>query len=250
MRDFWLGTSMPHWLELTATPLFVASHRLAPYKNLPKARGLWAQDSGGFNQITQHGRYLETAEEYASQTAIRAKQIGHLAWAAPQDWMCEPMALARTGLTIKVHQRKTIVNWLVLNHYAPHIQWVPVLQGWTFEDYFRHVGMYKAVGVDLRDFSLVGVGTICRRQHTVEAEEIITCLADYGLRLHGFGFKVRGLQRVHQQLVSADSMAWSFRARRIGHPVCGGLCTAKKACNNCIFFALQWYAKVKRLVAN
>ena len=39
-------------------------------------------------------------------------------------------------------------------------------------------------------------------------------LASIGLRLHGFGVKAGGLVRYADCLASADSLAWSFEARR------------------------------------
>jgi hypothetical protein len=48
---FWLGTHMPNWLDETATPLFVSHRRLAKRRRLPRARGPWALDSGGFTEL-------------------------------------------------------------------------------------------------------------------------------------------------------------------------------------------------------
>jgi hypothetical protein len=41
--------------------------------------------------------------------------------------------------------------------------------------------------VDLATLPLVGVGSVCRRQHSREVEQIIWALAGRGLRLHTFG---------------------------------------------------------------
>jgi len=58
------------------------------------------------------------------------------------------------------------------------------------------------------------VGSVCRRQATGEIEEIVHSLASIGIRIHGFGVKAGGLVRYADCLVSADSLAWSFGARR------------------------------------
>ena len=60
------------------------------------------------------------------------------------------------------------------------------------------------------------------------------------LRLHGFGVKLTGLESYGDALVSADSMAWSYSARRT-HPLHG--CT-HKSCANCLRFALRWRDQV------
>jgi hypothetical protein len=97
--------------------------------------------------------------------------------------------------------------------------------------------------VDLTTAQLVGIGSVCRRQATREIGAIVTELAAAGLRLHGFGVKRRGLAEYAESLVSADSMAWSFGARRRA-PLVG--CTSHINCANCPRYALAWRASIAR----
>jgi hypothetical protein len=39
------------------------------------------------------------ADEYAGLVARYAEEIGGMDWAAPQDWMCEPWIIEKTGLS-------------------------------------------------------------------------------------------------------------------------------------------------------
>ena len=55
---------------------------------------------------------------------------------------------------------------------------------------------------------------MCRRQSTGQIAVIVTTLASLSLRLHGFGIKTSGLHLYGHLLASADSMAWSYAARR------------------------------------
>jgi len=116
----------------------------------------------------------------------------------------------------------------------------PVLQGYTLDEYLRCVDLYDRAGVDLTLEPVVGLGSVCRRQGTAEAERIITTLASMGIKLHGFGFKLQGLAKVGRLLVSADSMAWSYDARR--RPPLPGC--RHKNCANCARFALLWRERV------
>jgi hypothetical protein len=61
-----------------------------------------------------------------------------------------------------------------------------------------------------------------------------------GIRCHGFGVKVRGLRSYAEHLVSSDSMAWSYDARRKA-PLPG---CPHKNCANCLKYALRWRANV------
>lgn len=242
MTQFFLGTHRPNWLALTDVPLFVSRRRLCDYRTLPRARGAWKLDSGGFSELSMFGHWTVSVAAYVEEVRRFVGQIGGLVWAAAMDWMCEPMILSKTGLTVAEHQARTVANYLDLRERAPDLPWAPVLQGWAMDDYRRHVDQYDRAGVDLRAVPEVGIGSVCRRQHTAPVEDLIRALSRQGLRLHGFGFKVLGLTRLGSVLASADSMAWSFRARREGRPMCGS--ARHKNCANCLTFALSWRERV------
>jgi hypothetical protein len=234
--QFFLGTHQVDWLARLDVPLFVSRRRLAPRRNLPRARGPWALDSGGFTELSLHGRWTVAPADYVREVRRFRDEIGSLAWAAPQDWMCEPSVRDRTGLTVEEHQRRTIENLLELRSLAPDLPFVPVLQGWSVGDYWRHADAYGDAGIDLAREPLVGVGTVCRRQGTMSASGVLATLHAQGLRLHGFGYKREGLKRDAQYLASADSLAWSTNARR-NPPIAGH---THASCANCVEWALTW----------
>ena len=241
-RTFYLGTHHPGWLAKASVPLFVSRTRLIKRRTFPGASAHWALDSGAFTELSIHGRWTVPAEQYAREARLFSQEIGSLDFAAPQDWMCEPWILQRTGLSVSEHQRRTLLNFLKLQDLAPEVPWIPVLQGWAVHDYWRHAEMYAASGVDLADRPLVGVGSICRRQATKTAGGILASLATaYGLRLHAFGFKTLGLRQSSAYLGSADSMAWSMAARRAKAPLPG---CSHATCGNCFRFALLWRSEL------
>lgn len=245
MMTFFLGTHEVPWLgKYDHAPLFVSHRRLYRRKTLPVARRAWALDSGGFSELSLFGAWKTTAQEYANAVRRYQDEIGKLGWASSQDWMCEPWITKKTGLTVEEHQRRSVASVLELRAMAPEVNWLPVLQGWTIHDYFACVREYERAGVRLEREPLVGVGSVCRRQGTKEAVEIIEELATAGLSLHGFGFKKKGLEQLGHALKSADSMAWSFSARK--NPVYPG-CT-HKTCSNCPKYAFRWYDKVLKKI--
>ncbi|MDQ0845087.1 hypothetical protein QFZ68_004767 [Streptomyces sp. V1I6] len=239
---FYLGTHHPHWLARFDAPMFVSHRRLTGRRTLPAARGPWALDSGGFTELSMHGRWTINPEQYTTAVRRYRDEIGHLAWAAPQDWMCEPWITAKTGLSVTEHQRRTVTNYLTLREIAPDLPFAPVLQGWSMADYEQCAQLYTAEGIDLTTAPVVGLGSVCRRQHTASAEAIITRLHQHGIKnLHGFGFKTLGLHKVGHLLASADSLAWSYAARR--KPPMPG-CTTHINCANCHRYALAWRERV------
>lgn len=233
---FYLGAHHPHWLRVAGVPLFVSRRALGRYKTMPRAAARWALDSGGFSELSLHGGWKLTAREYVLEARRFRDEIGMLDFAAPQDWMCEPVMLARTGLSVAEHQNRTLYNFLELVQLAPDVPWIPVIQGWSSGEYERHVDAYMAAGVNLHAARLVGVGTVCRRQNTLMVSGMLACLASAGLRLHAFGFKLQGLAMCGDSLASADSMAWSYSARR-NPPIAGH---THKNCANCLEYALDW----------
>jgi hypothetical protein len=242
---FFLGTHLPHWLRLpdVAVPLFVSDRRLRRYRRLPRATAGWALDSGGFTELSRYGTWDHgpTLAEYVARIRRYREEIGHLAWAAPQDWMCERHILAETGLSVAEHQRRTVDNYLRLRDLDPELPVIPVVQGDTPWSYLRCVDRYGRAGVDLTRAGLVGVGSICGRQSTTEVGDILTGLHRVGVtRLHGFGVKTQGLARYAHLLVSADSMAWSSQARR--RPALPGC--RHRTCANCRRYALAWRQRV------
>lgn len=249
---FFLGADSPRWLARAAVPLFVSARQLRGRRRLPRAGAPWALDSGGFTELSLHGRWQTAPRQYAREARLWRGEVGNLAWCAPQDWMCEPQTLLRTGLSVEQHQERTLASYLTLCSLAPDLPWIPVLQGWAEADYLRHADAYHAAGVDLARLPLVGLGSVCRRQDTRGAELIVRRLACEGIRLHLFGFKLKGLLRCARWAASSDSMAWAQDARRdaarvhVGeerrHPCPAGKHDeeTRSGCTHCLPYALAW----------
>lgn len=236
---------MPSWLSTVDIPLFISHRRLLRYRTLPKAKGPWYLDSGGFSELSLYGKWHTTPEDYVRAVRRYRDEIGNLQWAAPQDYMCEAIMLAKTGLSVREHQARTVDSVQLLRAAAPDLQFIPVLQGWKLADYLYCIKLYERAGIDLTAEPIIGVGSVCRRQSTAEIGDIFQQLAGLGIRCHGFGVKSDGLRLYGKYLASADSMAWSMRGRHVqpcAHPHPG----RRVACSesNCISFALEWREKV------
>jgi hypothetical protein len=238
MNTFYLGVHEPAWLTRTDVPLFLSRRRLARRVSLPRALGPWALDSGGFSELSLHGRWQTPPRAYVDEVRRYRDEVGGLVWAAIQDWMCEPVIRAKTGKSVAQHQQRTVDSYAELLHRAPEVPWLPVLQGWSEPEYREHVDAYVARDLPLWD-RVVGVGSVCRRQGLDAARRILRQLARLGLRLHGFGFKMTGLTACAGLLESADSLAWSFRARHAGQQAC-----AHRSCANCLPYALRWRTRL------
>jgi hypothetical protein len=175
-------------------------------------------DSGAFTELHHYGAYRHSPSEYANSIRrLVNDRIADIEIAVSQDYMCEPFMLAKTGLTIPDHQHMTIERYdaLILN--AP-VMIMPVLQGYKSSDYVRHIGQY---GNRLLERMWVGVGSVCKRNGNPQAVvDVLDAIKRErpDLRLHGFGVKLTALGHsgVRELLHSADSMAWSYHARKNG----------------------------------
>ena len=124
---FYVGTDHPSWLwkEPIKYPLFISNRALSRYKSFKPADKAWSLDSGGFTELNMYGTWVTTPEQYIQQIRRYISEIGHLNWAAPQDWMCEPQVLKKTGFTVPEHQLLTVQNFQLLRHLAPDLPSAP-----------------------------------------------------------------------------------------------------------------------------
>jgi hypothetical protein len=238
---FHLGTDNPSWLwqeQSIRHPLFISTRRLERYSHLKPSTLTWSLDSGGFTELNMYGEWRTTPETYVERIR-RYQEIGGMLWASQQDWMCEQFVLSTTGLTVADHQLLTVNNLLTLRHLAADLPIIPVLQGWTTSDYLRHAEQFEAAGIDLAAEPIVGIGSVCRRADVGPIGDLIVKLSDDGIKLHGFGIKQDGIRRYGFALASADSMAWSFTARRATGRLCQTQHRAAK-CNHCLNWAQHW----------
>lgn len=195
---------------------FVSVNRLRHRKSDFRVRE-WILDSGAFSELARFGTYRDGVEQYAAQI-YRWQRCGRLLAAVSQDYMCEPVMLAKTGLSIPAHQRLTIERFRALRALVRGTYVMPILQGYAPADYVRHLRAYARL---LPRGAWVGVGSVCKRNADVPAIRAVLCAirrARADLRLHGFGLKTTALADgpIRAMLHSADSMAWSFHARRHG----------------------------------
>lgn len=210
---FYVGLHHPadaHHFERVFISINAVRHRRKP---VPAKD--WILDSGAFREIEQFGCYRHDPAEYAAEVDRLAAINPELTAAVSQDWMCEPFMLAKTGLTTREHQYRTIERYVQLRGLIRNVYLMPVLQGYSLESYLDHIEQYGSL---LHCGAYVGVGSVCKRNsdmRTIEAilSAIIRKRPD--LRLHGFGLKTTALSSgvVRECLYSADSMAWSFAAR-------------------------------------
>lgn len=237
---FYLGVHEPAWMPRSNVRLFVSHRRLTRRVKYPRAKTQWALDSGGFTEISLHGKWTVTPQDYVRACERYMSEIGKLEWCSPQDWMCEPHMIEKTGLTVREHQQRTLDNYLLLRSLSPKVPYIPVLQGWRAEDYVQHAHDYLTAGVDLNTALSVGVGSVCRRQGTEEAVGILKSILSVApkAKLHFFGLKTLGVQRLAPYLASSDSMSWSLNARK-GNRLPGHE-KVHASCANCFDFALAW----------
>lgn len=213
---FFTGMHHPHNAGKVPAA-FVSVHALERRRSgFPVRR--WVLDSGAFTTLAKHGGYPSPPSDYAFHIR-RFRNNGKLLAAVTQDYMCEPMMLEKTGLTIRQHQTLTVSRYdELISCDVGGVPIMPVLQGYSPEEYLDHLADY---GERLKLRHWVGVGSVCKRNSNPDS--ILQVLlgiksARPDLRLHGFGVKRTALEHpiVRRLFFSTDSMAWSYAARREG----------------------------------
>jgi len=215
--DFYLGLHQPNH-AFRFHRVFISVNRLRNRKSSFRVNR-WIMDSGAFSTIHKYGGYPMPVDAYAYQV-VKWRNTGIRLAAVSEDFMCEPVMLERTGMTVTQHQRMTVDRYSKLidltkdeNYYI-----MPVIQGYSPLEYKNCIRLY---GNLLVSNAWVGVGSVCKRNTNTESvlailDAVKTERPD--LRLHGFGLKTSALlnPRVSQLLHSSDSMAWSYSARMKG----------------------------------
>ena len=204
------------------------------------------------------GAYPWTLDQYLN-TAIEMGSA--LSWYSQPDFCCEPEIAAdaverdwriRATATMLEATLRTVATWqqqymaqlstlasasvlrelglgeqndvhhrMAMNFIRPP---VPVLQGWTVDDYRQSIELLYDVWSrwePLYECVLVGVGSVCRRDLHHPRHGILRILDTVdrelpkGVKLHLFGVKSAALRalRDHPRIASVDSMAYDFRAR-------------------------------------
>ncbi len=262
---------------------FVSVNRLRDRKG-PFAVGDWIMDSGAFTEIRTYGRYRHSVSDYAVEIRRWAGN-GHLLAASAQDWMCEAHIIKRTAIAegllpapagcdplghitdaqlrlvpalshhdhaarILLHQTRTIDRYDALLAEDTGVYIMPVLQGYQPADYVAHLALY---GSRLAPGAWVGVGSICKRNGDPRAiQSVLQAIrkARPDLRLHGFGLKTTALANpwIRSMLDTADSMAWSFSARREGRNP-NDWREAMKWTENITARPVQWLLDLARVAA-
>lgn len=256
MIDFYLGVHRAYWAWkddpdinacLDDIPLFVSHNQLKTVVNLHPARRYLAVDSGAFSIVSSGGwANGDTPRQYVSALNRYADALGPfmIRFAGPQDSMCEPHMLKITGMTVRQHCELTVQNYLELKSLDCRVRIIPSVQGWELRDYEYSLWLYDKYGVDLHSERYVGLGSVCRRQHTDEIAMLVRAMRSHGLNnIHTFGVKTLGIEKYADDINTGDSMSWSYQAFKNpaphDHPHKLGNCA------NCYIYAANWWRRLR-----
>ena len=172
-------------------------------------------DSGGYSFMKGKGEYETSNEVYLEYITEHEPEL----WAL-RDYPCEPDVLQEHGRTVEDHQRMTIDRHHDLLEVYERSdvpgQPVSVLQGWSVDDYTRHIQQMLEAGTLSGH---VAIGSVCRRNREEQIREIVLTvreeLPDWVDHLHAFGVKGSVLRypQVREALTSADSQSYEMQAQ-------------------------------------
>lgn len=219
-------------------PIMVSDLRLKRRASYHRAKGPVMVDSGSFTLHDKDGQF-DPPRVYARRARRYMDEIGNVVSVSIYGEMCEEWILAKTGRTIRQNQDMTVASFLELSAIDDTVPWLPELQGFALHEYHECVDLYERAGVDLTKFPAVGLGSICRREGTVEARRIAASLADRGIRLHGFG--VKDPKSLSSSFVRADSFAWSYGARKRTRECPHGVVAWER---NCPIYLAEWRERI------
>lgn len=185
-------------------------------KPLANAKGLRAVylDSAGFVAASLYGGFEWTVDQYINLAA----SYPFARWFS-MDCCVEPEIAANRDVVLDRIASTIRLNVLCRNRAIErgiHHNFAPVIQGWEARDYAACVeGMPW-----LSDYSLIGVGSMCRRavhgpNGVLHVLSVLDAILPPNVRLHLFGLKSQAAEAVrqHPRVASVDSQAWGTAAR-------------------------------------
>lgn len=189
-----------------------AAHRWS--ENTDRFLDLWDYscphivDSGGYNVQSNFGGYPWTVEEYHRWLDIQSDRFD---WAACMDLACE-RRFDHLYIHMPVKERifKTVENAIQHFNYDPEYKLLPVLQGWSVDEYVFCYDLMVDHGIPVEH---VGLGTVCRissSKEIVKTENAIREQCSKVERIHGFGVKINAF-KLGATFDSADSQAWVYK---------------------------------------
>jgi len=162
-------------------------------------------DSGGYQFMKKFTEYPFNPKEYVD--FINEVNPDYF---AAMDYPCEPKILERRKKTSEQQIEDTIEKTIDLLDLESHSKLLPVIQGWSIEDYIYCIDRMREQDL-LSDY--MAIGSLCIRDESIYP--IIKAITDNipsDIKLHGFGVKISNLKNkfVFDNLYSSDSMAWLF----------------------------------------
>jgi len=199
--------NMPEDLDIMVSARFLIalSPKSLAFDYLKRYRSVML-DSGAFGCAFYDGGYTYSMMDYVHLV----EKVRPALWVT-MDYPCEPHIMPNLNVTERIV--RTIENTEKLQSLGiPGL--LPVIQGWTVEDYKLCVRLMKYKGV-IRH--LMGIGSICRRGSQSKIVAIVSELRKElpDTKLHAFGVKIDSLSYNNGELLnylhSLDTAAWQFK---------------------------------------
>jgi len=167
-------------------------------------------DSGGFSMFTKYAEFPYSVSNYI-EFVNDLRDKWPVTEVATMDYPCEPEVNRSSHKTNVERIDATINNALECIDHDTSIPWVPVLQGYTLDEYKYCWDQYQEFGVSA---NLWAVGSVCVRKKTGGIRYLMTRIKRYTKQnLHSFGLTLSSLRHsdVFFSIVSSDSAAWNWR---------------------------------------
>lgn len=180
------------------------------YRTPPDCLASLVLDSGGFQAARKWGAYPWDAAQYAHWGQRYQASGVPLTWLAILDFACEHGVNRAQHATNAQRIQATLTNAARCRDAAPDLPWLPVVQGYTLDEYGQCIEGYQREGWDLR---YCGLGTMCGRP-VRQARSILRGLRQHypTLVYHVFGMHLGVLDDAvaARGVHSWDSYAWDW----------------------------------------
>lgn len=174
-------------------------------------------DSGGFSFFSKYSEYPFSMEDYihwikGMQDANKQK----VKYVAILDYPCEPEINRKAFSTNQERIEATVRNATkCLRYDISPAKWIPVLQGYTVDEYLHCLKLYKDQNLYL---DYIAIGSMCRRNDLNQIHKILKAIKEEtDAKIHLFGLTIKALEYIpiYDLIDSCDTIGYSFQCKTL-----------------------------------
>jgi hypothetical protein len=184
---------------------------LVPFKFSDQTKEIFL-DSGGASLFEQYSDYPFSLDAFVQWIkAMQETNDNKVKYVAILDYPCEPEINRKAFSTNQERIEATVRNAMkCFRHDISPAKWLPVLQGYSVEEYLHCLKLYKDQNLYL---DYIAIGSMCRRNDLDQIHKILKAIKERtDAKIHLFGLTIKALKKlaIYDLIDSCDATGYAL----------------------------------------